>query len=283
MEPILIITTYIHFFLIEKYFYEMRILPYLGLTSILMIVGCIVFYYVPPYNQNNPVNSTLGFTSAIFVISSIKLIKKGILDHFKLQEMTKKQVEAELSVLKAQINPHFLLNTFNSLYSLSLKNSPEIPEIILKYSDMMKYILTKVSSDRVELNEELDFIKNYISIQKIRFSDKCNITFNVEGKTEGELIAPMVLFPFVENSFKHGIGTSNSDSFINIRLIMEKNKMKLVVENSIPDNLIKSEEDSLKTGLINVKKRLEYIYDSNYDLIISDTQDTYKVKLAIEL
>ncbi|MCP4727434.1 MAG: hypothetical protein GY863_20520 [bacterium] len=261
----------------------MRITSYLGLALILIIGGSFVFYYVPPYSQNSPVNSTMGFLSAIFVISSLKLIKKGIIDHFRLQEMEKKHVESELSVLKAQINPHFLLNTFNSLYSLSLKNSPEIPEIILKYSDMMKYILTKVSSDRVELNEELDFINNYISIQKMRFSDKCTITLNVEGKTEGELIAPMVLFPFVENSFKHGIGTSNSDSFINIRLIMDNNNLKLVVENSIPDNLINSEEDSLKTGLINVKKRLEYIYDSNYDLIISDTQDTYNVKLAIEL
>ncbi|MFC1492410.1 sensor histidine kinase [candidate division KSB1 bacterium] len=197
--------------------------------------------------------------------------------------MAKKQIESELSVLKAQINPHFLLNTFNSLYSLSLKNSPEIPEIILKYSDMMKYILTKVSSDRVELDQELYFINNYISIQKLRFSDKCDITFSVEGKTGGKLIAPMVLFPFVENSFKHGIGTSNSDSFIKISLNAEESTLRLAVVNSIPKNLINNDEASLKTGLINVEKRLKITYDSKYDLTIQKTEEIYSVQLEIEL
>jgi sensor histidine kinase YesM len=227
--------------------------------------------------------AALGYYLFVFFIAAIKLIKKGVEEHIKLQEISKKQMESELNLLKAQINPHFFLNTLNSLYALSLKESKDVPGVILKFSDLMKYILKNAPRNLVALSNEYDFIKSYIALEQIRFSKKCAISFNIKGELDGLNIAPMLLYPFIENSFKHGIGPSSARSFINIDLQVSENILNLQVENSIPENREGNENLSSETGIRNVRKRLDLLYNNRYTLDVTDKNNIFKVALTIEL
>jgi LytS/YehU family sensor histidine kinase len=186
----------------------------------------------------------------------------------KLREIEKEKFTAEMGLLKAQINPHFFFNTLNSLYSLTLARSEKSAEMVLRLSHLMRYMLYEASANTVSLKDEIAYIENYISIEQMRFADRLDLSFQYSGDTSGQVISPLLLLPFIENAFKHGI--QDSSGWITIYL---------KVENSytIP---VKAKEPGL--GLANVKRRLELAYPGKYELNIRQSENIYSVDLKLQ-
>jgi sensor histidine kinase YesM len=202
----------------------------------------------------------------------------------KFQDIEREKLEAELKALKAQINPHFLFNTLNNLYSLTLDKSDKAPNLVLKLSDMMRYILYECNDRYVFVDKELEFIRNYLDLQKIRLDDTIPVSIHVKGSASQNKIAPLLFEPLIENAFKHGAYGKNNNGFVDILFnFEEKDKMELSIENRF-DNKWQDEERKEKgIGIKNVTRRLELLYPEKHHLNISKQEDLFKVKLKIDL
>jgi len=194
-------------------------------------------------------------------------------------------MQTELRFLKSQINPHFLFNTLNNLYALTLKKSDEAPEIVIKLSEMMRYMLYECNEKRVLLSKEIHYIRNYLDLERIRQGKNVNITFTVEGSANNEEIAPLLFIPFLENAFKHGLSNQIDHGFVDIRMHIEKDMVSFFIENTKAP--VRPQADPNRKsggiGLVNVHRRLNLIYPEKYDLRIDNHPNTYAVELTIEL
>jgi LytS/YehU family sensor histidine kinase len=211
----------------------------------------------------------------VFFISFILRINQ------RLSNIQSEKLQTEVSYLKAQINPHFLFNTLNSLYALALDKSDAAPEALLKLSSIMRYVVTESSRDSVPLESEINYIKNYISLQQLRMDDSAQLSFSVSGSTAGRSISPMLLIPFIENAFKYGVNPEEN-SAISISIVIEEEQLSLKVKNNIV-NLVLPEEEKSEKGMENTQMRLEYQYPQKHKLLIFDTPDTYEVQLTLNL
>jgi sensor histidine kinase YesM len=224
----------------------------------------------------------VGLYVAIMIAILIKLIKYSYERQNMHLQLLKEKTSAELQALKSQINPHFLFNTLNNIYTLSMKRSEQTPEVVMKLSEMLDYLLYRCSADKVLLKEEIKLIENYLYLQQIRFDKRLRIDFEITGESKQQKISPMMLLPFVENSFKHGIGKQRNTAWIKIILIIQKNSIDFHVKNSncknAPD---KFHAESGGIGLSNVKKRLDLIYKNTHELNIKSTDEEYNVELKL--
>lgn len=195
------------------------------------------------------------------------------------KEMEKEKLAAELKLLKSQINPHFLFNTLNNLYSLTLNHSEKSPEVVYKLSQLMSYMLYDSNQSEVSLEREVEYIQNYISLERIRYTN-LDISMNVFDDVNNIRVAPLLILPFVENSFKHGASNQLSNGFIRIDIGVQAQTLVIKVENSkvIPE--VPRRPSGI--GLQNLKKRLELIYPNRHTLQIFDEEDVYLVTLRIE-
>lgn len=196
----------------------------------------------------------------------------------RLKDAEKEKIQAQLQELKAQVNPHFLFNTLNNIYSHSLVQSPKTPEMILKMSDLMSYILYECNEDKVPVINELAFIRNYVDLEKLRYEDQIDIRFSVEELSKGKKIAPLIFIPFVENAFKHGGNRGSENKFVEIEIRVESEKISLNVRNSISERMDNREKG---IGLENVKKRLDLLYNQAYSLGFNNNPDIFSVQLEI--
>lgn len=214
----------------------------------------------------------------VFVFGFVKLTKRWFINNQITQELKKEKLEAELKFLKAQMNPHFLFNVLNSLYALALKKSDKTAEMILKISAMMDFILYESKNDFILIDKELKLINDYVELEKLRYGDKLAYEFTIEGETENIYIPPLLLFPFIENSFKHGVSNSVNNSYIKATLKLLKSEIEFVIENNKPEYevSIKKQEG---IGLANVLKRLELIYAGKYIYEKSETENTFLINL----
>lgn len=191
------------------------------------------------------------------------------------------KLNAEVSYLKAQINPHFLFNTLNSLYALTLSKSDKAPDAVLKLSNMMRYVVTESSADFVSLEKEINHIQDYISLQQLRMDDSTDFSISIQGDFHGKMIAPLILIPFIENAFKYGINP-DADSLIKIEINIAENDFVMNVKNSVVNidipEMFKSEK-----GLENTMKRLKHIYPNRHDLKIQKNDGIFEVNLKINL
>lgn len=221
----------------------------------------------------------IGFSSSIYFIMTDWLKSQR-----EKQELAKETLQSELKFLKSQINPHFLFNTLNSLYALTLKKSDQAPEIVLKLSEMMRYMLYDCNEKQVPLDKEVGYITNYLELEKLRHGKKMDINLQINGKVEHQNIAPLLFIPFIENCFKHGISNRIDEGFVNIILTINQNDLEVMVENSkAPTMPNASGKRSGGIGLINVKRRLELLYPDQYELEIENSPGVYKVKLSLKL
>lgn len=186
--------------------------------------------------------------------------------------------EQELNYLKHQIHPHFLFNTLNTIYGFALKQSLQTPEIILKLSNLLDYILYQVNKPTVSLKEETLHIKEYIELEKIRFQDTLKVEFASSEINENIQIAPMLLIPFVENAFKHG-NILNGFLYVDINVKVNESQLEFFVSNTVLKG--KSEKNKSGIGLENIRKRLELNYADNYQLVSKIENNRYNVKLSI--
>jgi LytS/YehU family sensor histidine kinase len=196
----------------------------------------------------------------------------------KILETQLQMKEQELHYLKRQIHPHFLFNTLNTIYGFALKQSKHTPDIILKLSNLLDYILYQVNKPSVSLKEEVLHIKEYIELERMRFQDTLRVVFNANEIDEKIQIAPMLLIPFVENAFKHG---NLDDGFLKIEIDVKisENKLRFLIKNTVQE--LEKENDKTGIGLENSKKRLKLNYPGNYRLTNEIKDNWYIVKLDI--
>ena len=216
----------------------------------------------------------------VLLATTIKILKHWYVNQQDKQILAHEKLEAELKFLKTQIHPHFLFNTLNNLYALTLKKSDQAPEMVLKLSELINYMLYECNAPKVPLDNELNFIKNYIEIERMRHGDNLDIKAMITGETAGVYVAPMIILPFLENSFKHGVNEELEKSWVYLDLSIHENVFKMSVENS------KSETQRLDDhehgiGLKNVKRRLDLLYRDDYRLDIVDGTKTFTVLMEI--
>jgi len=221
------------------------------------------------------------FTSLLFLVLSaaLKFTVDWVLNERIQRDLENQRLSAELAFLKSQINPHFLFNSLNSIYSLAYQRSETTPEAILKLSEIMRYMLYECNDNKVDLEKELQYLQNYIDLQKIRFANKAYIDFKVEGKVENQQIVPLLLIAFIENAFKHGVA-NNPLTPIRLLIDVDEGHLHLYMQNKKHTN---NRDASGGIGLSNVKRRLNLLYPGKYNLDIKDETDTYTVELSLVL
>lgn len=281
----LTLPSYPHFFLLER-FMKKNFLLYLVMSIFIIGLSAISYKYVFSALFEHGAGVLQWAIEIIFTVVvtiAIKTVKDGFKQRVRLQEIKARHLQSELNLLKSQVNPHFFFNTLNNLYSLSLDSSEKLPEMTQKFRDLIAYMLESSKKETVDLEQERDFLENYISLEKLRLSENCHIKMNVTGDSQDKLIAPMLLIPFVENSFKHGVIASD-DFFVSVDLKIEENTLTFTVENSLPLHPgSKNRPPSTKSGLKNVTRRLELLYPERHNLIVKEQGETFAVTLEIKL
>jgi two-component system sensor histidine kinase LytS len=199
--------------------------------------------------------------------------------------LDKTQKENELRHLKAQLNPHFLFNTLNNLYGLSVTESKQLPGLMLKLSDLLRYSLYDTNAQYVALQKEIDYLENYTELERIRLSNNAEIDFDIQGDVVGYHIAPLLMIVFVENAFKHLSAKKGDQAFIHIRLINDKGTLALDVSNSIDPGFVpaRTTKKAGGLGLENVRQRLNLLYPGQFHLTINKDRDIFATRLVIEL
>ncbi len=214
------------------------------------------------------------FLAVVFFSLLIKI-------HNRLKLTEQEKLHAELSYFKAQINPHFLFNTLNSIYSLAIQKADNTPDAVVKLSGMMRYVLSEASKEMVPLDREIGYITDYIELQRIRFGETVKIDYHPCETAPGKVIAPLLLIPFIENAFKYGVNPE-ADSNITVRVILYENDLHLHVFNyKVQDR--KEDEVPGGVGVNNARKRLGLIYPGKHKLDINENEFEYKVDLYIDL
>lgn len=201
------------------------------------------------------------------------------------RSLEREKLKAELSALKHQINPHFLFNILNGLYGLAYKNDDEpTAEGIAKLSQMMRYMLYESNDEKVPLTKEIQYIDHYIDLQRLRTNGLTHIDFQVSGDAQGKTVVPMILIPFIENAFKHGVSTVHPSNIF-IRLNIEDERLDFQVKNAIhKKSTIQNKPNPVGgIGLTNVKKRLKLVYKHTYNLSIDAREKSYHVSLTLPL
>ncbi len=283
------------YYLLPNYFFQKKKLIFGIVTLILFVIVFKLPDVLFPFNIENlprmefPNQFSKGspkppfpfLEGSIFQFLFVFGLSYLIKINNRFEEINNEKQIAEISYLKAQINPHFLFNTLNSLYALTLQKSNEAPNAVLKLSGIMRYVVSESDSEFVTLDKELNYIKDYIELQKLRLDKSIFLSFEINGETKGKAIVPLILIPFIENAFKYGINP-DTESHIKIQIFIKDQTLTLVVQNSIVANNI-SEEEKTEEGLKNTQKRLEFMYPGKHSLTVNENDDTYEVTLKIEL
>ena len=282
------------FFLIPNYLHREKYLIYilsiLALSIIITPIKLMVLYLLytgmPEIQANITLNRNVYFL-VHFVIIAFSTVWQIILDWMNSEksrkELQTKNMQSELKFLKSQINPHFLFNTLNNLYALTLKKSDLAPEIVLKLAEIMRYMLYECNEKRVFLRNELNYIQNFLDLEKLRQGGKVSINFTVKGNADQLYVAPLIFTPFLENSFKHGLSNSLNQGFVNILMEIKDDNILFFIENSKTEKIpMKQHVVSGGIGLVNVRQRLELIYPKQYELLIDDSPSVYSVNLKIK-
>ena len=300
LMPITITTTYVFIYKIipeylitKRYFrfglysiYTFIISAYLIVISVfygLIYLSNFQYATMPPISRNLLFVSTAVYL-VVIIVSAFKLLKLNLNHAEKTKKLETKILEAqlklkeqELNYLKMQIHPHFLFNTLNTMYGFALKKADETPEMILKLSNLLDYLLYQIDKPFVLLTDEINYIKDYIELEKMRFNDTLDMSFTCDNIPKSVKISPMLLLTFVENGFKHG-RLKNSLLTIKMSLSCTTESIFFSMENTSS----KSENTNKGIGLQNIRKRLDMLYNNQYLLKIEDAETVFKVNLELK-
>ncbi|MXV51145.1 histidine kinase [Pedobacter sp. HMF7647] len=291
---LLIVIAYLNLHYFLKYLLRKRYLAYVT-AVILSVVGYVLVqslydYYLygfvvgPMYNSRLPDAIVYNFFSALWYLGLMLALKLS-LDWYEqqrvIQRITVEKLNAELDFLRAQINPHFLFNILNNLYALTLKRSELAPDVVLKLSAMMEYMLYDSNDEKVLLNKELNYLRNYIDLERLRLNDGANINLQIDQAPEGQKIAPLLLLPLIENAFKHGLSKKTENGWLKVNIGLDGTTLTVLVDNT--KTPLNGQHLKGGIGLSNLRKRLELLYPQRHKLELEDLRDTFKGKLVIEL
>jgi len=283
-----------NFLLTKKYKYFILYSVYTFVISVYVIILSILYglIYSEGYKEVDtaPLTKTipfivLGVYFVVLIVVSLSLVMhnyNSIVNNENLKNkilQTQLQIkDQELRFLKTQIHPHFLFNSLNTIYGFALKKKDEAPEMILKLSNLLDYILYQINKSKVSLQEEILHVKEYLELEKIRFQDMLKITFSSDQISEEIKVAPMLLIPFVENAFKHG---ASIDGFlqVNIAITFLENSLDFQIKNTVKANKVREIKEGI--GLRNIRERLQIIFANPGLLKIEDNKKEFKVTLTI--
>ncbi len=292
---LLIIIAYLnlHYFL-PKYLLKKRYIAYFAAVT-LSVIGYVLiqslydFYlygYVvgPMYNSNLSESISYNFFSALWYLGlmlALKLSLDWYGQQLVIQKITVEKLNAEVDFLRAQVNPHFLFNILNNLYALTLKKSDLAPDVVLKLSAMMEYMLYDSNDETVLLEKELSYLNSYMELERLRFSNEADISLTVDCPPDGQKIAPLLLLPLVENAFKHGISKQMANGWLKVAISCADQRLTVLVENTKLSSATAPVKGGI--GLNNLRKRLELLYPGRHHLELTDQTNTFKARLVIEL
>lgn len=291
----------ISFFIIDKFLVKKKyvlsiIFTYVvihffsALGRVLIVHVAETLYRKPPFNQESILEIFLDikhlflfYAPSIFYTVFIFLFVRYFINYKKVTERElatrNEKVASELKTLKAQLNPHFLFNTLNNIYVLSLDNSPKTPKSIEKLSSILDHVLYRCNGRFVSLKSEIKLLENYIELEKLRYDDRLQVSFKTSIESEGE-IAPLILLSLVENAFKHGAGEDMGFPKIDILIENSISEFKFVISNTIASKEHNYERSSI--GLKNIKKQLNLIYQNKFELLIDNTPNLFIVTVNIK-
>ena len=217
--------------------------------------------------------------SSIFPLTGLAFLVRSLTQDRQMKELKEQQLLSELNYLKAQMHPHFFFNTINNIYSLALKQSVQTAPMVAKLGEMMRYILYEADQKLVPITREITFLSNYIEVEKIRHKENIQIDFDVQGLQAGYQIEPLLLLPFIENAFKHGLEEETDTGYVNIIILQTENELILDLKNSKPANSSAAQKG---IGLQNVLKRLGILYPGKHRLEVKDETGEYHVILTLQ-
>lgn len=299
--PVRMLGTYsLIYFIIPKFLLAKRFLPFLVISIIhALIYGSLIWLCILKVEVFGAKGQSIDFLwfnwgSILTTIADnykipaiaalVKIFKKWYSDQITKQKLINEKQKAELSFLKNQIHPHFLFNTLNNLYSLTLEKSDEAPNVVVKLSEMLSYILYECNVDHVNMEKEMKFVENYISLQKIRHNEELvKIDLSITVDDYNKKIAPLIVLPLIENCFKHGVDKNPGNAFIKIDISCENNIFTIETSNTKVEETTRTEKKEGGVGLQNVKRRLEFLYKNNYSLDIGTDDFQHNLKLKINL
>lgn len=303
--PVAIVETYFfNYVLLPKYLWKKRyarffLFSFYTLLVAIWISFLVVFFtlifilntkkHIAP-SVLHPEWQVITVNFIAFLAIAVKQIKRAFFMQQEKNELEKNKLstelklkEAELKLLKAQIHPHFLFNTLNNLYGLTLEKSDEAPNLVLQLSEILDYILYRCNEKRVLLSEELNNLKNYLEIERIRYPNKLKLKVTFPEKPGQFKIAPLILLPFVENAFKHGVSHFPGIAFVDISIKIENKNLIFNIKNPKKQQVKNGESSGKGIGLANVRKRLDLTYPKKYILSIDNDNETFSVNLTLEL
>jgi len=266
-------------------FYTLAVIISISFLVFLNHIGSSIILpdYEAPNTHNYRFKGSLVFFSAflIAISTSIKVTQNWYINEKQKNIIKNEKLNSELSFLKSQINPHFLFNTLNNIYSLANRKSDNTADAIIKLSHLMRYMLDEAKKETVSLQNEINYLSDYIELQKLRMPDKSKVIFNIEGGNTDKCIEPMLLIPFVENAFKHG-DIFSEDAKINILLELNNDKLYFKVENKIDKSIISEKDKGSGIGLENLQKRLELLYPKKHEFKTETKDDIFVSLLKIQ-
>lgn len=304
--PQIIASYYLIYFLFPRFLYKEKYV----LFGILFLIGTYVFSFLArvlviyvveelyrelPFRQESLLEIATDVKRLyqdffykvylpVFLFSSVKLIKERFEEKSRSELLKKEKVTAELNFMKAQIHPHFLFNTLNNLYVLTLQKSDEASETVLKLSEMLDYMLYKCNENRVTIAEEIQLIQNYIDLEKLRYGNRLELGFNKNIDDSQTQIAPLILISLIENAFKHGASGTVTIPKIKIEIAVKNKQLLFSIFNTKPTHVQKDFTNFKKgIGLVNTKSQLQLLYPNKYSMEILEDKTSYNVKLQINL
>lgn len=272
----------------EKFFIFMAIHAFLyGLTlwvvfrEYLYLTGDTEIHNYPIFKFPKIFVQIISNIGVPFLAGMLKVFKWWYIDQQYKVQMENEKLESELKFLKAQINPHFLFNTLNNLYALTLQNSQKASDVVIKLSGLLDYMLYHAKEKSVTLDKELTIIENYIELEKIRYGERLDLIYDIKGDTKNIQVAPLILIPFVENAFKHGASNDRTNPVIKIFVEVLESCVQLKVSNSIPKHSQVNPENGNGIGLKNIQRQLQLMYPKAHELDIDITEGIYTVELKL--
>lgn len=291
--PIFYINTEV---LIPKVLKKYNVLLYLGFLIlgffVMVWLNDIIFDLLFPERELGPRRGggMKRFTYLRIIFQYLFIIAIGISyrflsDNLHEQEAKKEEenerLKSELSFLRSQISPHFMFNVLNSIVSLSRRKPENVEPVVIKLSELMRYMIYETSDSKVAINKESNYLESYIDLQKIRFGTDIEINYTSNSSNPSGTIEPMLLIPFVENAFKHGVGMVENPT-ISMQLIDTPEKLTFEVINQVSNQVMEHKDESSGIGLTNVRRRLELLYPETHTLDIVEENGTYRVALTIK-
>lgn len=271
------------------------VILYFLTTLTLSMVSMVLIYQIYIYRGktafvhgywHEPVFYSSSFVLMFLVIStllSVRFFKDRMQTQLKLENLEKEKISAELSFLKAQINPHFLFNSLNNILFQIDKSNQDARETLLKFSEMLRYQLYECSTDKIEIEKELQYIRNYIEIQMLRKTEKYNCELKVSPSVRDFQIAPLLLIPFIENAFKYVSNHSNGKNSIRIAMDYENNEFRFSITNDKDKIHTEAIKENAGIGLVNVRRRLDLLYPNNHNLGIVNSENEFTVAIRLNV